>query len=70
MPKKIKYTDEPMEFEVIENFLPAPEKLASADITQSFGILKVNKKVSLKEIEKSINEGAGGKKIKSSKRSK
>ena len=27
MKKKIKYTDEPMEFEVIKDFLPSPEKL-------------------------------------------
>lgn len=28
MKKKIKYTNEPMKFEVIEDFLPPPEKLA------------------------------------------
>ena len=28
MRKRIKYTDEPMNFEVIDDFLPPPEKLA------------------------------------------
>lgn len=28
MKKKIKYTEEPMKFEVIDDFLPPPEKLA------------------------------------------
>lgn len=28
MKKKIKYTDEPIEFEVVKDFLPSPEKLA------------------------------------------
>lgn len=28
MKKKIKYTDEPMKFEIIDDFLPPPEKLA------------------------------------------
>ena len=27
MKKPVKYTDEPMEFRVIENFLPSPDKL-------------------------------------------
>ena len=27
MKKRIKYTDEPMNFEVIDDFLPSPEKL-------------------------------------------
>jgi len=28
MKRKIKYTDEPIDFEVIDDFLPPPEKLA------------------------------------------
>jgi len=28
MKKKIKYTDEPMEFEVVKDFLPSPEQIA------------------------------------------
>jgi len=28
MKKKIKYTDEPMKFKAIDDFLPSPEKLA------------------------------------------
>jgi hypothetical protein len=33
MSKRIKYTDEPMELEVIPNFLPPPEELARAEVT-------------------------------------
>jgi hypothetical protein len=28
MKKKTKYTDEPMEFRIVKDFLPSPEKLA------------------------------------------
>lgn len=31
MKKKIKYTDEPMNFKIIDDFLPSPEKLAEKD---------------------------------------
>jgi hypothetical protein len=33
MSKRIKYTDEPMELEVIPDFLPPPEELARAEVT-------------------------------------
>jgi predicted DNA binding CopG/RHH family protein len=31
MRKKIKYTDEPMEFRVVDDFLPPPEQLAQKE---------------------------------------
>jgi len=31
MKKRIKYSDEPIEFEVVDDFLPPPEKLALKD---------------------------------------
>lgn len=31
MKKKIKYSDEPMELQVVEDFLPSPEKLAEKE---------------------------------------
>jgi predicted DNA binding CopG/RHH family protein len=31
MKRRIKYTDEPIDFEVIDDFLPPPEKLALKD---------------------------------------
>jgi len=31
MTRRIKYTDEPVDFEVIDDFLPPPEKLALKD---------------------------------------
>jgi hypothetical protein len=46
MSKRIKYSDEPIEAEVIPNFLPPPEQLAQAEV-----VVKVTISLSRRSVE-------------------